>query len=70
MALFTHLPPVRKQIARPAQQYARAQPQSVGGLFGPTPPAGKPSLATQQLQSPREPTLRSPRDPASRPHKR
>ena len=62
IALFTHLPPVRKQLHRPVVPYARAVPTQSGGVFGPTPPPGKPHLGATQRQSPREATLRAPRE--------
>ena len=68
LALFTHLPPIRKGLSQPPRAFerikqfpnppprsARYQPPVAGGVFGPPPEAHKAVLTATQTRAPQAP---------------
>ena len=68
LALFAHLPPIRKELPtrsrpfsriqqwpNPPPRSARYQPPVAGGVFGPPPEAHRPQLSTQETRAPQAP---------------
>ncbi len=52
LALFAHLPPIRKGMPTTSKPYSRVPHGTVGGVFGPPPLEGKPLISPTQTVPP------------------